>query len=292
MKPSPSLRLLATLAAGLLVACQQQPTANGPDAARRALSSATSSEPVIAPVPAAAATARTPLPGDHASTRRYRIAIELPTLPTTERPLATALRAAANQTKREFLAALPDAAEMPEFAHRQFQLFLTYKVAATTPAFTSVRESGSEDTGGAHPIPIEATFVFDRRAGRLITLDDLFANPDAARGALAKVAHATLLGRFMADAPSSSEGSPAAIREWKANMLQMLDGGTRPTSVNYSLFVVRAGAGAHDPSPGLTLVFAPYQVAPYVYGTQTVEVPAADFAAFLKPDYRKDFAAP
>lgn len=291
MHPSPSLRLLATLALGLLAACQQQPAATGGGVAHRGLSSAASSEPVIAPVPAAATTAGAQLPGDHASTGRYRIAIELPTLPATERTLATALRAAANQTKREFLAALPDPAQMPEFAHRQFELLLTYRVAATTPAFTSVRESGSEDTGGAHPIPIEATFVFDRKAGRLITLDDLFANPDAARAALAKVTHATLLGRFMANAPSSGEGSPAAIREWKANMLQMLDGGTRPTSVNYSLFVVRAGAGAQDPSPGLTLVFAPYQVAPYVYGTQTVEVPASAFAPFLKPAYHGDFAA-
>lgn len=288
MNPSPSLRLLATLAVGLLVACQQQPSGSGPAPVGQHPSAATDHEPVIAPVPATSTGQR--LPGDHASTPHYEIAIDLPALPSADAPLATALRAAANHAKREFLAALPDPDQAPEFAHRQFQLFLTYKIASTTQTFTSVRESGSEDTGGAHPIPIEATFVFDRKLGKLITLDDLFVQPDAARVALSKVAHATLVARFMAQAPKPNEGSPAAIREWKASMLQMLDGGTRPTRVNYSLFLVRAGASAADPSPGLTLVFAPYQVAPYVYGTQTVEVPASAFAKFLKPQYAGAFA--
>lgn len=283
-------RPLVVLAIGALVACQQQPATNGAEPAHHGALPSASSEPVIAPVPAPGATAGAALPGDHASTPRYRIAIELPTLPTSERPLATSLRAAADHLKREFLASLPDAAQALESAPRQFELALTYKVAATTPAFISVRESGSEDTGGAHPIPIQATFVFDRKAGKLITLDDLFADPAGARVALAKVARATLLKRFMASAPTSGEGSPAALREWRANMLQMLDGGTRPTSVNYSLFVVRAGASADGASPGLTLVFAPYQVAPYVYGTQTVDVPAAAFAKFLQPRYASAFA--
>jgi hypothetical protein len=287
MNASLPLRLLATLAVGMLAGCQQ-PSVDRGRATSSQHASASAGEPVIAPVPAATADAK--LPGDHARTRRYEIAITLPTLPAADAPLTNALRAAADHTKREFLAALPDPAELPEFANRRLQLFLTYKVAATTPAFTSVRESGSEDTGGAHPIPIEATFVLDRKAGRLITLDDLFADPDAARTAIAKVTHAALLGRFMAKAPTPREGSAEAIREWKGNLLQMLDGGTRPTSVNYSLFVVRAGARPDAPSPGLTLVFAPYQVAPYVYGTQTVDIPTETFAQFLKPRYAAAFA--
>ncbi len=286
MNPSLPSRLLPLLTALLLTACQQQPA----DHAAAHTSAATGGGPVIAAVPAPATSVNARLPGDHAHTRRYVIAIDLPHLPAADAPLARALRAAADQAKREFLAALPEPAERPGLAARQFQLALTYRIAATTPEFTSIRASGSEATGGAHPVPIEATFVLDRRLGELITLDDLFADPDAARVALAKVAHAALLGRFMAQAPTPGEGSPAAIREWKANLLQMLNGGTRPTRVNYSLFVVRAGPRAGDPSPGLTLVFAPYQVAPYVYGTQTVDVPASEFVQFLQPRYATAFA--
>jgi hypothetical protein len=245
--------------------------------------------PETVPAPASASTA--PVPVDHATTKHYKIAVSLPTLPADAKPLNEAMRTTADNAKRDFVQALPDPDTLPEFANRQFELLLDFKVAAQTPAFISVRESGSSDTGGAHPNPVQAAFVFDRKAGKLVALDDLFADPDAARKALANFAHDNLLKKFMADAPKPGEGSPDAIREWKANMLQMLDGGTKPTTVNYSVFVVQAGANQQAPSPGLTLIFPPYQVAAYVYGTQTVEVPAGVFAKFLKPAYQADFAA-
>jgi len=215
----------------------------------------------------------------------------LPTLPADAKPLSDAMRTTADNAKRDFVQALPDPQTLPEFANRQFELLLDFKVAAQTPAFISVRESGSSDTGGAHPNPVQAAFVFDRKAGKLVALDDLFADPDTARKALANFAHDTLLKKLMANAPKPGEGSPGAIREWKSNMLQMLDGGTKPTTVNYSVFVVQAGANQDAPSPGITLIFPPYQVAPYVDGTQTVDVPAGTFAKFLKPAYQGDFAA-
>jgi hypothetical protein len=275
--------LLGVLA---LAACQQQPeNAASPNAA----SAASASAPVIPP-PAPASASTADLPDDHATTRHYKIAIELPALPAGEKALADALRATADRAKRDFLDALPDPKQMPEFADRQFELQLRFKVAANTRAFTSVRETGMQDTGGAHPIPVEAAFVYDRRAGKLVALDDLFADPEAARKALANFAHDTLLRKFMANAPGPNEGSPDALREWKSGMTQMLDDGTRPTTVNYSVFVVRTGGTPDAASPGLKLIFPPYQVAPYVLGTQTVDVPASVFARFLKPVYRNDFA--
>ncbi|MGH8117789.1 MAG: DUF3298 domain-containing protein [Rhodanobacteraceae bacterium] len=278
--------LIVALAALALAACQQQ--AGAPQGSAPAVSS---SAPVIpAPTTAPAAASRAPLPADHATTRHYKIAIGLPRLPSNEQPLADALRTTADNAKRAFLQALPDPKDLPEFANRQFSLLIDFKVATTTPMFTSVRETGEEDTGGAHPIPVEAAFVFDRKSGKLITLDDLFANPDAARRTLANFAHDTLLKKFLANAPKPGGGSPEAIREWKANMVQMLDGGTRPTTVNYSVFVPQAGASRDAPSRGLTLIFPPYQVAPYVYGTQTVDAPASLFARYLKPEYRAAFA--
>lgn len=276
--------LTAGLAAACaLAACQQppMPTASTP------APTATTASGASVPAPAASAA---PLPGDHATTRRYRIAIDLPPLPADEAPLAKALRATADDAKREFLAALPDPAELPEFANRRFDLFLDFKVVARTSAFTSVRATGGMDIGGAHPVPVDASFVLDRKGGRLLTLDALFTDPDAARAALADFAHAALLKKLMANAPKPGEGSPQALREWHENTVRMLDDGTRPTSVNYAVFAVRAGADASAPSPGLTLIFPPYQVAAYVYGAQTVDVPAKVFAKFLRPAYAADFA--
>ena len=289
MKSPMPLCMAAVLACIALAACQQPPESAAPGSASAA-SAASAATPVIPP-PAPASASTAPLPGDHAATRHYRIAISLPTLAPNEKPLADALRATADNAKREFIDALPDPKQMPEFAHRQFELRLAFKLAADTPAFTSVRETGMQDTGGAHPVPVEAAFVFDRKAGKLIALDDLFTDPDAARTALANFAHDTLLKQFMAKAPKPGEASPAALREWKTNMTQMLGDGTKPTTVNYSVFVVRAGATPDAPSPGLTLIFPPYQVAPYVYGTQVVDVPASVFAKFLKPAYQGDFSA-
>ena len=50
-----------------------------------------------------------------------------------------------------------------------------------------------------------------------------------------KLPYNALLKKLMANAPTPSEGSPEALREWHANTVQMLDDGTRPTSVGLSL---------------------------------------------------------
>lgn len=288
MKSPTTTCLITLLAAVALAACQQQPASDTSATPAPETSAASTSAPVIAPAAKAGSSA---LPGDHAVTKHYKIDITMPTLPADEKPLTNALRTTADNAKSQFLQALPDSEQLPEFANRQFELLLDFKVVANTAAFTSVRETGEQDTGGAHPIPVQAAFVFDRKAGKVITLDDLFTNPDAARKALANYAHDTLLKKFMADAPKPGEGSPEALREWKSNMLQMLDEGTKPTSVNYTVFMVPAGSNAKAACPGITLIFPPYQVAPYVYGTQTVDVPASVFAKFLKPAYSGEFGA-
>src|SRR5579875_3898413 len=99
----------AALAALMLSACQQQAATGMPPASE-------SSTPVIAPastVPAAAPASASTV-----------------ALPADEAPLANALRATADNAKREFLQALPDPKQMPAFANRQFEMLLDFKVAA------------------------------------------------------------------------------------------------------------------------------------------------------------------
>lgn len=238
---------------------------------------------------AAGAASTTALPGDRASTSHYKIAIDYPVLSAQETPLAQALRETGAKAKQEFMGSLPDSKQFPEFADRQLQLLLDFKIAARNNDFVSVREQGMSDTGGAHPLPVDGTFVYDTRAQRVIGLDDLFTDPTAARKRLADFARAALTRKLMAQAPMPGEGSSEAIREWTANAKQMLDDGTQPTADNFSAFVVRATGNANDPSPGLTLIFSPYQVAAYVYGTLTVDVPTQVFGQYLKPQYRGAF---
>lgn len=170
------------------------------------------------------------------------------------------------------------------------QLLIDFKIVARANVFTSVRETGMQDSGGAHPIPIDAAFVYDTRAQMMIALDDLFIEPAVARRRLADFARDALMKKLMAQAPKPGEGSPEAIREWKDNTLKMINDGTKPTTDNFSYFIVRAGVRPNAPSPGITLIFPPYQFAAYVFGTQTVDVPAEYFAATLKSQYWSAFA--
>lgn len=169
------------------------------------------------------------------------------------------------------------------------QLLIDFTIASRTNDFVSVREQGMSDTGGAHPLPIDASFVYDTHAQQVIALDNLFADPGSTRKRLAEFARAALTKKMMAQASKRNEGSPQAIEEWKANARQMIDDGTKPTADNFSNFVVRAGTQPSDPSPGMTLIFPPYQVAAYVYGTQAVDAPARAFSQSLKPQYRNAF---
>ena len=269
-----------------LAACQSEQTESTPNvsaAAARTKSSASAGVPNAVPVAASTS-------GEHADTKRYKIDIEYPALSADEAPLGSMLHKIAATAKQEFMQSLPDPKQSPEFADRQMQLLIDFKIAARTRDFISVRETGMQDTGGAHPIPIDSAVVYDARAHRTVTLDDLFSDADAARKALADYARTELTNKIMAQAPRPGEGSPEAIREWKTNARKMIDDGTQPTEQNFANFIVRAGAKPDDASPGLTLIFPPYQVAAYVYGTQTVDVPLAVFAKQLKPQYRDAFA--
>lgn len=241
-----------------------------------------------------AATGSVPAPGrardEHVATPRYRIDIGYPALGSHEARLSAMLHRIAGAMKEDFLKSLPDPKIFPELADRQLQLRIDFKLAARAGDFVSVRETGFQDTGGAHPAPIDAAIVYDTHAQRTLALDDLFARPDAARKVLADFARTQLTKKMLVQAPGPDEGSPQTIAEWNRNAKRMVVQGTEPTPQNFASFVVRAGARPNEPSPGLTLIFPPYQVAAYVYGTQRVDVPARVFSAHLKPQYRGAFA--
>lgn len=227
------------------------------------------------------------LPGDHAQTPRYQIDINYPELPASEAALAKVLRATGDDAKREFMQGLPDPGRLPEFANRQLALVIDFSVATRLPRFVSVRELGMADTGGAHPIPINGSFVYDSQAGKMITLSDLFTQPEQALERLSNYSREAIEKKLLAKTPGVEEASAAARQQWLDRMRDMIYRGTEPEKQNFSEFTMLAGAD--DQAVGLQLIFPPYQVAPYVYGTQTVDVPVDVFADLLKPTYRDAF---
>src|SRR5690348_7117874 len=121
---------LFVFAAGLLAACHGAPNDDA------AASPAASASP-----DATTGTAANPLE-EHIATSRYRIDIGYPDLSADEAPLAAMLRRIAGAAQRDFLRALPDPKLFPEFADRQMQLRIDFRLASRTSDFVSVRETG------------------------------------------------------------------------------------------------------------------------------------------------------
>lgn len=226
-------------------------------------------------------------PADHEATSRYQIDISYPLLPASAQPLATALQQTGASAKQAFLQGVPDADKYPQYADRQLQLKLDFKAVARSPRFISVREKGWADTGGAHPLPVDSAVVYDRQAGQLIELADLFSKPQQARQQLAQRARDVLQQRLLADAPDEN-ASAQARAQWLSNMREMITQGTAPTADNYRNFIVLTTG---NEATGLRLVFSPYQVAPYVYGSQTVDIPSSAFTQLLRAEYRGAFTS-
>lgn len=238
------------------------------------------------------ATKVTTLPADHAETQRYRIRIDYPDLPTDSAALQAKLHEVGQAAKCEFMQSLPDPKQFPEFADRQLQLMLDFATATQTPRFISVREHGMSNTGGAHPIPVDAGYVYDRKLGKLITLDDLFNDPDKARNRLSQMARQALRQKIIEPAEQNDQGNSAAEnRDYVENLGTMLDEGTQPTPENFAEYVLVAPKGSDDISI-LRLFFSTYQVAPYVYGPQAVDIAVDKLSDLLKPEYRNAFTEP
>jgi len=251
-------------------------------AATMALLAACGHPSAPSPTSASSVNASDGLPGDHAKTGSYTVDISYPPLSPEAGALTRELHAHGEAAKRDMMQVVHAAP-----ADHPVRLAIVFEVASRTPRFLSVREKGYLDTGGVHPRPLIGTFVFDMRDKKVLALDDLFTDPAGTRAKLADFARQALYAKLLDKVPGGAKTPPKARAEWQANMRGMIDPGTAPTPANFSHFLINSGS--LDRSMSLTLVFPPYQVAPYVYGVQTVDVPLKLFAADLKPEYRSAF---
>ena len=208
----------------------------------------------------------------------YSYHIRYPALAPIWRTLDAALRDYATVQKKDFLAA--QGGEHSVNA-AEYQLDITFNIARRTDDFVSVLVNGRSYTGGAHPNPLVASFVLRLSDNTLITIGDLFADPDAALNILSNESRRQLEGRFDAQL-REQVGEGAALAPALKDMREWVERGTEPKAENFAVFLVD---GLESKAIGLTLVFPPYQVAPYVDGAPQIEVPAKLFHTLLKPEY-------
>ncbi len=111
-------------------------------------------------------------------------------------------------------------------------------------------------TGGAHGLQSRKTFSFNKE-GQLLSVSNLFSNGLDGLGTFAKLAQKELMKR---------EGAQA---DW------ILDGASAKEE-NYQSFVVT--------DTGVTILFDPYQVAPYSDGAIDINISTVLFKSIANPD--------
>lgn len=143
---------------------------------------------------------------------------------------------------------------------RKYVLDIEYKVYES-PDTVSYVFSMFADTLGAHPNGYYRTYTFDKESGEGLHLDDIFGTPDYLEvlSMLSRQALAAKLDEFGYDK-------------------EYLEAGTTAFADNFQNFYLEGD--------NFVVLFPPYQVGPWVIGTQTAELPRAELGNTLKEAYR------
>lgn len=136
--------------------------------------------------------------------------------------------------------------EMRSHAHLVTRHWVSYELA------------GGEYTGGAHPIPIVVTTLFDLTRGHAMKLGDMFR-----KGAPYLSTLSTLSRAYLAKQDLGSDA------DWQKR-------GTEATEANFQAFYLDG--------QNLVVVFPPYQVAPYAAGVVEFKIPLANLRNIARGD--------
>jgi hypothetical protein len=214
----------------------------------------------------------------------YTYAISYPSLDPQWHALDLAIRGFAAVQKKDFLNA--SAADRDKSI--DYTLDLNFTVARRTADFVSVTASGSSFIGGAHGMPILASFNLDLADGKLKTLSELFADAQTGLQAVSAECRRQLEGRYEAKLRADPGSmTPAQQESDIQSMKRRIEKGTQPAAGNFNVFLID---GLDTRAIGVTVIFPPYRVAAYADGPQQVEVPAMVFFDLLKPEYKDAFA--
>ena len=155
---------------------------------------------------------------------------------------------------------------------RKESLQITYLIGSSAHTLSYIFTI-TEDTLGAHPNLFFKTFSFDTdpsthsgQAGAPLALTDLFVPGSEYLAALSRIARTKLpavIGTKLVDA------------DFIKNFIMP---GTTPEEKNFDNFFFD--------NQDFVILFAPYAVAPYSAGPQTLRIPLTDLSDILKPAYR------
>ena len=280
LRPSPmARRLLALFAAlALLAGCGRDPSPPAADPAGAA--SARPGDAAIAE-PAAPVALQ-----DVIETRPdYIVGISYPKVAANYPRLARALHDYAEAARAELMRAVAGLGGDKPAA--PYDLSLQFTGLVETPRVVAVAADGSSYTGGAHGNPLVERFVWLPQHQQMLAAEQLI--PDAANwkpvSDYVREQLATRLSQQLDEDGLEADERAQALRDGN----RMIDEGTAPEAGNFARFepVMNADGSIR----ALRFVFPPYQVAPYVEGTRTVDVPAQVLLPLVADEYRALFRA-
>ena len=263
-----ALRLLLTLPA--LSACQR-----------------TASDPTLQKAPVAAVsvaddagstTAAAAPPVEERQTEQYRLRIERSAMAPTHLALRRAVEAHLAQQRDQFVGQALAAQEEGFQFDQPWELQLQVQPTLQRDDLIVLELTGSEYTGGAHGLPLLASFVYlPPPADQVLAIEDWF-DGDAVWAPLSEAALAALVQVF-----TERDGQPP-----NADAIEWFGTGAGPDPANFAHYVpLLDEAGLIH---AFAITFQPYQVASYADGMPRIELALAPFRDFVHAALRDRIA--
>ena len=150
-------------------------------------------------------------------------------------------------------------------ADEKFSFNSNFKVIQSNSSYISFVLNYGGFTGGAHGYEINATFNYDVKNQKILTVKDIFPNNPDYLKYLSDASRKYLVSQYATLSDEDKKGSTEeAIKEYTKNMTDMINQGTEPKEENFSSFTFTPDK--------IRIYFADYQVGPHAIGMPEVEV--------------------
>jgi len=168
-----------------------------------------------------------------------------------------------------------------------YDLTLSYQKLVDTPELVAIAADGDLYTGGAHGQPLVMRYVWLAKENRMLTASELIPT-SAGWAVIANYARQQL----KIAAKERIEEDKALTTEEVARLMssdgKSIDEGTAAKPENFEHF--EPLLNSQQKVRALRFVFPPYQIGPYAYGVQFIDVPSAVLLPQVDPAYRGLFA--
>lgn len=168
-----------------------------------------------------------------------------------------------------------------------YDLTLSFQKLVDTPDLVAIAADGDLYTGGAHGQPLVMRYVWLAKENRMLTASELIPT-SAGWVVVANYARQQLKMAAKERIEEDRALTTEEVAQLMSSDAKSIDEGTAAKPENFEHFEPLL-----DPQQkvrGLRFVFPPYQIGPYAYGVQSIDVPAAVLLPQVDPAYRGLFA--